>query len=266
MIIEILCVGNELLSGITLNSNAHWLGGKIAGAGGTVKRVTVVSDDLLEISTAVKESLARKPAILVTTGGLGTTYDDLTLEGAALALGKQVVLDGRAVEMVRKSYASRKLNYELTEARLKMAQIPEGSAPIENPVGSAPGVAEQAGGTKIFCLPGVPSEMKAIFERHILPLIKESVGRFIMKEVNYSVRGVTEAMMAPALTKIVGSNPRDAIYLKTHPRGYYRKKTPQIRVQLISRGSNEKEVKKRLGTIAKIIEKEVARLGGNILC
>ncbi len=264
MIIEILCVGSELLSGITLNSNAQWLAAEIANAGGTVKRVTVVSDDLLEISAAVKESVARKPAILVMTGGLGATYDDLTLKGVALALGKQIVLDGRAVEMLRKSYARRRLYYELTEARLKMAKIPENSVPIENPVGSAPGVAEQAGGTRIFCLPGVPSEMKAMFERHILPLVKESVGVFVMKDVNYSVRGVTEAMMAPALAKIVGSHPLDAIYLKTHPRGYYRKKTPQIRVQLISRGSDEKEVKKRLSTIAKIIEKEVERLGGKI--
>ena len=264
MIIEILSIGNELLSGITLNSNAHWLAAEIANAGGIVRRITVVSDDLLEISAAVKESLARRPVILVTTGGLGATYDDLTLEGVALVLGKQVVLDGRAVDMLKRSYARRDLKYELTEARLKMAKIPEGSMPIENPVGSAPGVAEQADRTKIFCLPGVPSEMKAVFERHILPLIKEGVGRFVMKEINYSLRGVTEAMMAPALARIVGSNPREAIYLKTHPRGYYRKKTPQIRVQLISRGSDEKEVKKRLGKIATTIEKEVATLGGRI--
>ena len=264
MIIEILCVGNELLSGITLNSNAHWLAAQIASVGGKVKRVTVVGDDLYEISAAVNESLARKPAILITTGGLGATYDDLTLEGVAIALGKKVVLDVRAVNMLKKSYAVRGLDYELTEARLKMARIPEGSTPMQNLLGSAPGVLVQAGDTRIFCLQGVPPEMKAIFERRIMPLIKEGVGRFVAQEINYSVRGVTEAMMAPALARIVGSHPRDAIYLKTHPRGYYRKKTPQIRIQLISRGSDRKEVKKRLGAIAKIIEAEVAALGGRI--
>jgi len=264
MIVEILCVGNELLSGITLNSNAHWIAGQIASAGGTVMRVTVVRDDLGEICAAVKESLARKPDVLIMTGGLGATYDDLTLEGVALALGKKIILDSRAVEMIRKSYAFRKLHYELTEARLKMAKIPEGSTPIQNLVGSAPAIMEQAGRTKIFCLPGVPSEMKAIFDERIMPLVKKGVGRFVAQEINYDVRGVTEAMMAPALAEIVGSHPKDAIYLKTHPRGYYRKKTPQIRVQLISRGSDEKEVKERLDAIAKIIEKEVARLGGRI--
>src|SRR5437867_12474616 len=104
MIIEILCVGNELLSGITLNSNAHWLAGQVAGAGGIVKRVTVVRDDLGEILDAVQEILATKPAMLVTTGGLRATYDDVTLEGVAMTLGKKIRHDERAVQMLTKSY------------------------------------------------------------------------------------------------------------------------------------------------------------------
>lgn len=264
MIIEVLCVGNELLSGITFNSNAHWLANKITAVGGTVRRVTVVGDDLGEISAAVNESLARRPDILITTGGLGATYDDLTIEGMASALDKKAVLDKRAVEMLKKSYAVRKLDHELTEARLKMAKIPEGSTPIKNLLGSAPGVFMKAGRTRIFSLQGVPPEMKAIFEKYILPLIKDGVGRFVAQEINYNVRSVTEAMLAPVLVKIVGSHPIDAIYLKTHPRGYYRKKTPQIRIQLISRGSDRKAVKKRLDAIASIIEKEVAALGGRL--
>lgn len=264
MIVEVLCVGSELVSGITLNTNAHWLAGQVAGVGGTIKRITVVRDDLDEISAAVRESLARKPGILITTGGLGATYDDLTLEGVARALYKKVALDSRAVEMLKESYARRSLKYELTEARLKMATIPKGSTPIQNPVGSAPAIMEKSGRTKIFCLPGVPSEMQAIFEQNIVPLLKKGIGTFIAKEVNYNVRGVTEAMIAPALAKIVESHPRQAVYLKTHPRGYLRKKIPRIRVQMISRGSDEKEVKKRLDSIASAIEKEVARLGGRI--
>src|SRR5262245_28954179 len=161
MIVEILCVGNELLAGITLNTNAHWLAGQIACVGGTISRVTVVRDELDEISTAVNESLERKPGILLMTGGLGATYDDLTLEGVAGALNKKIILDERAVRMIAKSYAFRKLHYELTKERLKMARIPEGSIPIQNFVGSAPAVMVQAGRTKIFCLQGVPSEMKA---------------------------------------------------------------------------------------------------------
>lgn len=263
MIVEVLCVGNELLSGITLNSNAHWLAGQIADSGGIVKRVTVVRDELAEISSAVRESLARAPDLLIITGGLGATYDDMTLEGLAMALGKKVALDEKAVEMIKKSHARRKLDYEMTPARLKMATIPEGSTPIQNPVGSAPAVFIDSG-TKIFSLPGVPSEMKAIFRKYVLPLVKDGVGEFVVKELKYNVRGVTEGMLAPALIKIVGSHPRQALYLKTHPRGWYRKKTPQIMVQMVSRGASEREVQKRLDSVAKAIEKEIAKLGGRI--
>ncbi|HET6807688.1 MAG TPA: molybdopterin-binding protein [Nitrososphaera sp.] len=265
MIVEILCIGTELLSGITLNTNANWLCSEITNVGGVVRRVTVVRDELNEISSAARESLARKPNILITTGGLGTTYDDMTFEGLAAALGKKLVQDSRAVEMLKKSYARHKLHYELTESRLKMATIPEGSTPIQNPVGSAPTIMEQAGGISIFCLPGVPSEMKAIFEEYILPRIKKSVGKFVAEELNYNTRGLSEAMIAPVLTKIVKSHPKNMIYLKTHPRGYYRKKTPQIKIQLISRGDNEKEVKNRLAEISKVIEKEIVKRGG-IIC
>jgi nicotinamide-nucleotide amidase len=264
MIVEILCIGNELLLGMTLNTNAHWLCSKIANVGGIVRRVTVVRDEISEISYAIRELLARNPDILITTGGLGATYDDMTLEGVATVLGKKVVLDNTAVKMLKKSYAMRKLHYQLTESRLKMATIPEGSTPIQNPIGSAPAIMEQAGSTVIFCLPGVPSEMKAIFEEHILPLIKRGVGKFVAEEINYNIRGLSEAMIAPVLIEIVKSHPKNTIYLKTHPRGYYKKKTPQIRVQLISRGDNEKEVKKRLAAIAKVIEKEIVKLGGTI--
>jgi molybdenum cofactor synthesis domain-containing protein len=264
MIVEILCIGNELLSGMTLNTNAHWLCSEIANVGGIVRRVTVVRDEIGEISSAIRESLTRNLDILITTGGLGATYDDMTLEGVAIVLGKKVVLDNRAVKMLKKSYAMRKLHYELTESRLKMATIPEGSTPIQNPVGSAPAIMEQAGGTAIFCLPGVPSEMKAIFEEHILPLIKKRVGKFVAEEINYNIRSLSEAMIAPLLIEIVKSHPKNTIYLKTHPRGYYKKKTPRIRIQLISRGDDEKEVKKRLDAIAKVIEKEIVKLGGSI--
>lgn len=264
MIVEIICVGSELLSGITLNSNAHWLAGEISQAGGIARRVTVVMDDLAEISSAVKESLARTPDLLITTGGLGATYDDMTLEGVAMALGKKTSIDQNAVEMLKNSYARRHLDYELNEVRLKMATIPEGSTPLENTVGSAPAVTIEWGCTTIYCLQGVPGEMQAIFSDRILPTIKDRVGKFVSKEINYMIRGVTEAMIAPALLKIVESNPREAVYLKTHPQGYGENNIPQIRAQLVCRGSEEGEVNRMLEAIASTLLQEISKLGGRI--
>lgn len=264
MIVEILCVGNELLSGVTLNTNAHWIATQVAKAGGTVSRVTVVRDELDAISSAVKESLARRPDILVTTGGLGATYDDMTLDGVARALGRKVMLDRIAVDMLKNSYKRRNLHYKINKVRLKMATIPEGSTPIENPVGSAPSVSIDTTGTKIFCVPGVPVEMKVVFKKYIMPLVKKGVGSFVSEEANYFITGVSEGMIAPALVKIVNTNPRDAVYLKTHPRGYYKKTIPRIRVHLVCKGADEKQVSKRLARISKQILRDIAKLGGNV--
>ncbi len=264
MILEVICIGSELLSGITLNSNAHWLAGQIVNAGGRLSRITVVGDELADISSAVKESLARNPYILITTGGLGATYDDMTLEGIAAALGRKTTIDQRAVEMLRKSYARRHLDYELDAVRLKMATIPDGSTPLENMVGSAPAVTAEIGGTRIFCLQGVPSEMQQVFNDHILPTIRKQIGHFVSREVNYQVTGVTEAMIAPALLKIVESNPREAVYLKTHPQGYGENNTPHIRAQVVSRGSDEEKVAKRLEAVTSTLRQEISKLGGKI--
>lgn len=261
---EIICVGNELLTGITNNTNATWLGKRIFAAGALVKRVTVVGDDLEEISTSIKESLDRNPDFIIMTGGLGATYDDMTFEGVAKALGKKLFRDPVAVEMLRQSYARRSLNYEVNEVRLKMATIPEGSTPLENPVGSAPSIAINAKNkTKIFCLPGVPAEMEEIFNRHIMPEIKKMAGEFFTEEINYSVSGVSEAMIAPALSRIVNSTPKDSLYLKTHPQGYGADNIPRIRVQIVSKGKDVGKVKKVLDTISAEILGEIKNLGGS---
>lgn len=263
--VEVLCVGNELLSGITLNTNAHWMAAQVAKAGGTVSRVTVVRDELGAISAAVQESLARKPDMLITTGGLGATYDDMTLEGVALALGRKVALDKAAVEMLKNSYKRRHLHYRINKVRLKMATIPEGSTPIENPVGSAPSVSIDAGATRVFCVPGVPIEMKAVFKKHVLPLVKKGIGgSFVSKEADYFVTGVSEGMIAPALVKIVDANPRDAVYLKTHPRGYYEKTTPRIRVHIVCKGTDKGQVAGMLARISGQMLKDISKLGGRI--
>jgi nicotinamide-nucleotide amidase len=109
--VEILCIGNELLSGITINTNAQWISQKIAETGGSVNRITVVGDDIDEISLAVKECLSRKPSWLIISGGLGPTYDDKTLEGVSVGLGVRLALDSTAVEMLKKSYARRSIKY-----------------------------------------------------------------------------------------------------------------------------------------------------------
>jgi nicotinamide-nucleotide amidase len=279
---EISCVGNELLSGITINMNAYWLSKKITEVGGSVKRITVIRDDVHEISLAVRESIARKPDWLIISGGLGPTYDDKTLQGVASGLRLELELDNMALNMLKKSYSRESMNYELNEIRLKMAKIPVGSTPIQNPVGSAPSILIETDETKIVCLPGVPKEMEAIFSESILPEMKKTVGHFHIVESNYETIGVSEAMLARTLSEIVDSNPQESIYLKTHPLGYGRfvkhildserhisdnsaNNAPLMRIHLISKGNDKAEVQKRFNDISKTLLEEISRLKGKIV-
>jgi molybdenum cofactor synthesis domain-containing protein len=261
---EILCVGYELLSGSVLNSNAHWISQKIFEIGGIVKRITVIGDDVNEIDQAVKEAIARKPGLLIISGGLGPTYDDKTLQGVAMSLDLDLALNEYAVDMLKRSYALSK-NSKLNEIRLKMAKIPVGSKPLQNPVGSAPAVLIENAGTTIICLPGVPQEMKAIFLESIVPLIVKQVGNFYIIESNYEVLGVSEAMLAPKIFEIIKSNCSGALYLKTHPLGHVivnNKNQTRMRIQIVSKGDNKSEAQRVVEYVHARIAAEISNLNG----
>lgn len=261
---EILCVGYELLSGSVLNSNAHWISQKIFEIGGIVKRITVIGDDVNEIDQAVKEAIARKPDLLIISGGLGPTYDDNTLQGVAMSLDLDLALNEYAVCMLKRSYALSK-NSKVNEIRLKMAKIPVGSKPLQNPVGSAPAVLIENAGTTIICLPGVPQEMKAIFLESIVPLIVKQVGNFYIIESNYEVLGVSEAMLAPKISEIIKSNCAGALYLKTHPLGHVivnNKNQTRLRIQIVSKGENKAEAQRVVDYVHARITAEISNLNG----
>jgi len=98
---EIICVGNELLIGKTLNTNAQWMAKQATAMGIAVNRITVVADEVNEIATAIRETLKRKPHFALTTGGLGPTFDDKTLQGIAEALDRKLTVNTEALKMVK---------------------------------------------------------------------------------------------------------------------------------------------------------------------
>lgn len=152
--IAIVTVGDELLSGDTVNTNAAWLGKRLTDVGATVERVIVVPDRVADIARVVNEYRAEYGAVIV-TGGLGPTHDDLTMDAVAAAFG---------VDVERNDIALRWLEEEGGYAREDLAagtaDLPAGAEPLHNEVGVAPGCI--LGG--VYVLPGVPAEMKAMFE------------------------------------------------------------------------------------------------------
>src|SRR5512136_3085897 len=104
VMLEIICVGNELLIGKTLNTNAHWLAKRVTSLGAKVKRVTVILDEVDAIAAVLRETLNRKPRFVVTTGGLGPTFDDKTLEGIAEGLNRKLEVNKKALKSVKEKY------------------------------------------------------------------------------------------------------------------------------------------------------------------
>lgn len=220
--VEIICAGNELLIGKTLNTNAQWLAKRITSLGLSIRRITIVGDNIDEISSALQEAIQRKPHFVITMGGLGPTFDDKTLEGIARALGRKLETHDEALKMVREKYRQ----YvevglieegELTPHRVKMARLPEGAKPLFNPVGTAPGVIAKHDNATVIALPGVPSEMKAIFEESVAPLLKQAAGEVTFFETSLGVTGIGESVLAPLIDRVMHDNPY--VYVKSHPKG-----------------------------------------------
>lgn len=221
--VEIICIGNELLIGKILNTNAQWLARRITALGLGVRRITVVSDDISEISSITGEALQRTPDFIITTGGLGPTFDDKTLQGIAEALNIPLQVHEEALKMIEKKYQRYvddgvvRERIELTPPRIKMGTLPKGAILLPNPVGTAPGVILKQNNTTLVILPGVPPEMKGIFDKSVMPILKEVSRGVTFYETSMSITGIMESDIASIIDKAMRDNPQ--VYIKSHPHG-----------------------------------------------
>jgi len=263
--VEILCVGNELLIGKTLNTNAHWLAKRITTLGLKVRRIIVVGDDLDEIASAIREAVSRGPRFVVVTGGLGPTFDDKTLEGVALGLGRDLEENEEALRMIREKYEryvaeGRIKEYEMTPHRVKMGRLPSGSRPLPNPVGTAPGVFLEHEGVSIVMLPGVPQEMKAIFENSVAPVMREVAGDLTFYEVSLEVRELPESELAPILDEVMHDNPY--VYIKSHPKAAER--VPHLELHFSTTSDDSAVARQRIGRAVIQISEMIRGKGGEV--
>ncbi len=167
---EILTIGSELTSGVTVNTNAAYLGRCLAEVGIVCDRQTTVSDKQQFLRQAILEALKRSN-VLILTGGLGPTFDDVTIEVLAQAIKHPLQLAPQAAAAIRRFYV--KHRRPLQQAALRQAYLPRNAIALPNPIGTAPGVWLKTGRHIIVALPGVPSEMRAIMSSSILPRLRK---------------------------------------------------------------------------------------------
>ena len=166
MRVELLAVGTELLFGDIVNTNAAWLGERLAAAGLDVTTSVVVGDNVDRIAESVTTALGRADAVVI-TGGIGPTQDDLTREALALAAGVPLDRDPELERALRERFTA--LRRDVPEMNYRQADLPRGATSIPNSRGSAPGVRAEIGGGVAYALPGVPHEMKPMFTDTVLP-------------------------------------------------------------------------------------------------
>jgi molybdenum cofactor synthesis domain-containing protein len=246
--VDIIAAGNELLLGDVLDTNTNWLCKRITDGGGEVRRAVIVKDELEAIASEIRSALDRRTALIITTGGLGPTGDDITLQAVAEATGRPLRLDHEVLAALIDRYqdlAVRGLikDSSLTEARKKMAYLPEGARPVANPVGSAPGVIMEIDNSTLISLPGVPEELKAIYEESLPPILRGVFGdRFYHQSRVITVCG-DESSLAPILDEVVSAHP--AVYIKSRAKKFG--PGVQIVVTLSYTGEGEEEVEGEIG-------------------
>ncbi|MCD8020702.1 MAG: damage-inducible protein CinA [Clostridiales bacterium] len=220
MVAEIVCVGTELLLGNIVNTNAQYISKEMARLGIDLYYQTVVGDNEERLSNVLKTALERSDLIIM-TGGLGPTKDDLTKEVAAAFFGKELVFDKKTYEHVKNKLESYGI-HQMTESQKKQAMVPEGSLVVANTVGLAPGIIMAQGEKAIVMLPGPPKEMKAVLGECCQLFIKR-LSDHVFVSINIKCKGpdemplreIGEAPIADLLGEILDSeNPTVATYAK----------------------------------------------------
>jgi molybdenum cofactor synthesis domain-containing protein len=255
-------VGKELLIGRTMNSNAYWIGGRLYQMGWMIDRVLIVTDSLEEISAGLKELLAARPDFIIVVGGLGPTPDDMTLKGIALGLGRKIKFNKEAIGLIKEHLEKVGREFELTPPRKKMAMLPEGGAPLANEAGTAPGVRLTAGrGTVIYCLPGVPREMRNIFTNFAEKEIREKFGVMHIAKVTMKLSGIYEAALAPSIEEALKMHPE--AYIKSHPRGQ-KAGVPTLELDVTVTSRDGRTARSKYSELASFLSRRISELGGTI--
>ena len=173
MNIALLSIGNELLSGDTLNTNAAWIGRKVTELGCSVQRQITVPDDESSIVDGLNRLIDSKPNYLIITGGLGPTEDDITRTTLFRFVGTEAVFDNDYWSVLSERF--KRFGMNIPESNRNQALVPALGAVIPNPVGSAQGFQFKVDGSILVALPGVPAEMKSMMEQTVVPMIAKSV-------------------------------------------------------------------------------------------
>jgi nicotinamide-nucleotide amidase len=253
MRVEILCTGDEILTGKTVNTNHSHIAQRLGEAGLEVCWGTTVGDDRAALLAAFRLAAARADAVVV-NGGLGPTVDDLSQEVAAEAAGVPLVLHEPWLARMEAFYARR--NRPMPPNNRKQAMLPEGAEFLDNPIGTACGFAVAIEGTRFYFTPGVPREMRRMLDEQVLPRLLASSGlQGVTRLKRFHSFGIGESRADEMLAGVEAMAPGGGVKLG------FQAHYPQLETKLAVRGADQDELDRKLAPI----EAEIRRRLGNFV-
>jgi nicotinamide-nucleotide amidase len=242
---EIIAVGSELLTPTKTDTNSLWLTEKLNEIGIEVKLKTIVGDDAARLEETIKDAL-RRSDIVISTGGLGPTEDDITRQCSARALGRELVYNDELERDLIERF--KRWGREMPEINKRQAFVIEGARVLPNPNGSASGMLVETDGKFLAVFPGPPRELQPMFENFVLPKLKETAGEIYVKRKILRVAGMGESAVDEAIAPIYTA------YKNVQTSILFNKS--EIEVHLMAQTSTENEAEKILEEVAgKISEK-----------
>lgn len=264
--VEIFAIGNELLVGQVLDTNTHWLIRSITSIGAHVSRTAMIRDDYDAIGDELTAAVKRAPRLILTTGGLGPTDDDLTFRAISHAFDLPLREDAQALEWIRRRYeylATIRPNFsaELNASRKKMALFPINATPIYNGAGAAPAMFLPLGKTALVSLPGVPTEMKEIFATSLQPVLADTIGAGGYIERTIVLDKGDESRIAVVLAETQQLNP--LVYIKS--RGQNLEDGLRLTVVVSLGGNDLVEIRSTVKQTEAVLMDGLTKLGYSVL-
>lgn len=236
---EILAVGSELLAPARSETNASYITARLLEAGVEVAARITVADDAGLLESVFRSALQRAD-IVIATGGLGPTADDLTREAAAAALGVGLRRDPGILEELRERFA--RYRRAMAAVNEKQADVIEGAAVLPNARGTAPGQRVEAGGRLLFLLPGPPGEMQPMFDEHVLPVIRARAGGAVLKTRVLRIASMAESDVEQTVAPLYKTF--------TNPRTTILGGAGQVELHLTAEGDSEGAAEERIEALA----------------
>jgi len=261
---EIIAIGSELLLGQLVDTNSSYIAKRLAENGIELIQTTTVGDDLPRMEEVIREAITRSQ-VVITTGGIGPTEDDLTREAIAEVFNRPLTFQPHLMEQIEELFKKR--GFRMAENNRKQAYIPEGAIPIENPKGTAPGFIVEYSNGSIISIPGVPPEMEYLMEANVIPYIRK---RFELKQQVIQYRVLRACGLGESA---IGLQIKDLMKGSQNPSVGTLASIGDIRIRITANAENpeaasnliqkiEQEIRNRLGVLIYGVDNET--LHGNI--